>query len=584
MTLGTLAIDKASRAAEYRRRKPRFSVTRIPAANVPEYEANGWEVASVLKRGVRMKKQRPADEILENDFWAVLYQFGYKELNIGRDFSIEIAADRATRVKKQIDVFAVDDETVVVAECKYSSTRSRRSMQMDLGEFEANKGPIARALKAHYGESFNKKIIWLFVTRGIEWSQPDLARAAGFRISVIRELELRYFSEIAIRLGAAGRFQFHASFLSKSAAISQITVSAVRTKLGGRPCFFFVAPPRKLLPISYVNHRDLRDPEAAPSYQRLVTRARLREVATFISEGGYFANAILASFKEPVRFDRAGAETDDGTCVGTLTLPNQYKSVWIIDGQHRLYGYAEHNENENGHRVPVIAFESLPFEEEGRLFKTINSEQRKVSKNLIDELRGEQDLHSEDRQKQTRAIAVRVMEMLRSDVSSPFGDRIKSVDLPSSPERSLTLSQICNAIVASGLIGRQKQGAEARFLQGPLSRDRPAETINALAEALSEYFGLVRAANEIRWAAGKASYLCVNTAVEAYIRLLAELCKLLQSETTLDPRELSATELIDQIKGYLTPVLSFVETANDEDFAREFKIVFGSGGLPRYFN
>lgn len=249
MPLGSLATDKASRTAEYRRRKARFAVTRVPAASVPAYEAEGWEIAMPLKRGVRMKKQRPADEILENDFWTILYQFGYKDLNIGRDFTIEIAADKATKVRKQIDVFASDDETVVVTECEFSAGRQRRSLQMDLGEFEANKGPIARALKIFYGEGFSKKIIWLFVTRGITWSEADLARASGFKISVIREQEMRYFSEIALRIGPAGRFQFHASYLSKSAAIAQMTVPAIRTKLGGRICFFFVAPPRKLLPI-----------------------------------------------------------------------------------------------------------------------------------------------------------------------------------------------------------------------------------------------------------------------------------------------------------------------------------------------
>jgi DGQHR domain-containing protein len=583
MPIGQLAKDKATRAAEYRRRKQRFQIKRVPTADVESHKETGWEVVTPLKRGVRIKKQRPADEILENDFWSILYQFGYKELNIGRDFFIEITQDRTNKTAKHVDVFALDDETVVVAECKYSATRHRRSFQKDLGEFEANKGPIARALKAVYGETFNKKIIWLFVTRNIEWSETDVARARKFNIRPVRELEMRYFSEIANRLGPAGRFQFHAEYLAKSQAISQMTVPAIRSKVGGKQCFFFVAPPRKLLPISYVNHRDLRDPEAAPSYQRLITRARLKDVAKYVSEGGYFPNALLVNFKEAVRFDRAGPETEDGTSSGTLTLPSTYKSVWIIDGQHRLYGYAEHNEDEPSHRIPVVAFEKMSSEEEGRLFKTINSEQRKVSKNLIDELRGEQDLHSEDRQKQTRAIAVRVMEQLRCEIGGPFEDRLKSVDLPSSQDRSLTLSQICNAIVTSNLIGRQKHGVEARFIQGPLSRDRPADTINALAEGLSHYFSKVRDANEVRWAAGKGSHLCTNTGVEAYIRLFGELCGFVQRDTGMDPRELSVSDLVEQVSTYLEPVVDFISSATDEQFESNFKVAFGSGGVPAYF-
>jgi DGQHR domain-containing protein len=394
---------------------------------------------------------------------------------------------------------------------------------------------------------------------------------------------MRYFSEIALRLGPAGRFQFHAEFLAKSTAIDKITVPAIRSKLGGSVCYFFVAPPRKLLPISFVNHRDLRDPEAAPSYQRLITRARLREVASYIGDGGYFANAILANFKEAVRFDRAGAETDDGTSIGILTLPNTYKSVWIIDGQHRLYGYAEHNEDDERHRIPVIAFERLSSDEEGKLFKTINSEQRKVSKNLIDELRGEQDLHSVDRNKQMRAIAARVVEQLRAEVGGPFEDRLKSVDLPSSPDRALTLTSICNAVVISGLIGRVRSGAEARFIQGPLGRDRAADTIDTLAEALSSYFSAIRGANEVRWAAGKASHLCTNTGVEAYIRLFGELCRFVQQDTGMDPRELHVDDLVTQVIRYLGLALNVVAGASDDEFSENFKVAFGSGGPAAYF-
>lgn len=583
MPVGVLASDKIARTTEFKRRKARFEAKRVATSEVDEYRANGWEVATPLKRGVRIKKQKPDDEQLENDFWIILYHFGYRHLNIGRRFTIEITQHGGQSVTKQIDVFAADDETVVVAECKSSTEKRRRPLQGDLGEFEANKGPIARALRAHFGEPFNRKVIWAFVTRNIIWSTPDRARAREFGIHVISEQEMRYFSEIAVRLGPAGRFQFHAEFLARSKAISDISVPAIRTRLGGTKCYFFVAPPRKILPISFVNHRDLRDPEAAPSYQRLITRARLRDVARFIAEGGYFANAILVNFKDEAEFHRAGPETSDGISIGTLKLPNTYKSVWVIDGQHRLYGFAEHNEDDDSHRIPIIAFERLNQEEEGRLFKVINSEQRKVSKNLIDELRGEQDLHSADRQKQIRAIAVRVMEQLRTEVGGPFEDRLKSVDLPSSPERALTLTSICNAIVSSGLLGKMRVGLEVRFIQGPLSRESPGASINALSEALSRYFALIRAANEIRWAVGKRSYLCTNTGVEAYIRLFGELCRYLQQDTGMDPRELEAEDLVEQIASYLEPALEFVRTSTDEEFAQNFKVAFGSGGPAAYF-
>src|SRR4029079_15759819 len=107
----------------------------------------------------------------------------------------------------------------------------------------------------------------------------------------------------------------------------------------------------------------------------------------------------------------------------------------------------------------------------------------------------------------------------------------------------LTLTSIANAIVGSAIIGKYAKGDE-RFLQGPFGHDTPTATINRTTEALSTYFEIVKHSNEARWDRGKEGLLCTNVGVEAYIRLLGELCGLIHSETRNDPRELSIAELM----------------------------------------
>lgn len=583
--LGPLVSEKTARVAEYKKRKSRYDLQSVVASKADELIAEGWERTPGRGQKVRLKRSKSFDELLENDFWSILYLFGYPNLNGGRKFTVELSQHGGKSITKQIDVLAFDDETVVVAECKACETRSKRSLRKDISEFEANKKSIVNALKQYTGNDRGQKFLWLFVTRNIEWSTADKGLAEQHNIRIVSERDLRYFSEIAKRLGPAGRFQFHATYLAatKVDALRDVTVPAIRTKVGGHQAYFFVAPAKKLLPIAYVNHRDLRDPEAAPSYQRLITRSRLQAVANFIHDGGYFANAIIVNFKSTVRFDQAAPQTEDGTTMGTLTLPSDYKSAWVIDGQHRLYGYAELAEDHPTHRVPVIAFERLASEEEGRLFKTINSQQKMVAPSLLDELRGEQDLHSEDRQRQSRAIAARIIEQLRSEIGGPFEDRFKSADLPDGPERTLTITSIINAITSSGLIGRLRS-KPTRFIQGPLSGDSPTQTINSAASVLSDYFDLIRQANIVRWDAGKIGMLCTNVAVEAYIRLLGELCPFIHRETGNDPRNLTETELLEEIVRYLEPVLEIVRSATDHAFSQRFKVPFGSGGPTRYFH
>lgn len=104
------------------------------------------------------------------------------KINSGRKFTILIDRKGAEPLRKQVDVFGKDDETVIVAECKASGSFSRRSLQKDIEEFANLKKPIASAIRKHYGEDNKLKIIWLFVTENIIWSTPDKQRASGEQI------------------------------------------------------------------------------------------------------------------------------------------------------------------------------------------------------------------------------------------------------------------------------------------------------------------------------------------------------------------------------------------------------------------
>src|SRR5205823_7940704 len=112
------------------------------------------------------------------------------------------------------------------------------------------------------------------------WSTTDKQRALSENIQIITERELRYYAQIADHLRRAARYQFLAEFL-KDQPIPELkgkTVPATKGKLGGKTFYCFVTTPRHLLKISFVNHRSLNDPEGAPTYQRLVSRSRMRDI------------------------------------------------------------------------------------------------------------------------------------------------------------------------------------------------------------------------------------------------------------------------------------------------------------------
>ena len=157
--LAPLVTTQSSRATERKKRRDSYVRETVSHAQAQQMIQSGWELDRKLKQRTRVRREKSIDEELENRFWLLLADLGFDELNSGRQFKIQFVRSRGVLGEKQIDVFAKDEETVVVAECKASSEIKRRSLQKDIEEFSNLKGPIARAIKSHFGSDFKPKII-----------------------------------------------------------------------------------------------------------------------------------------------------------------------------------------------------------------------------------------------------------------------------------------------------------------------------------------------------------------------------------------------------------------------------------------
>lgn len=581
---GPMLTEPSKIKREAVRRRKQFDEKAITAAEIPKYETDGWQVDRRLKRSIRVKRPKEIDERLENRFWMLLARLGYPEINSGRKFTIVIDRKGAESLRKQVDVFAKDDETVIVAECKASSTFSKRSLQKDIEEFANLKRPIAMAINKHYGGLTKLKIIWIFVTENIIWSSPDKQRALGEQIRIITEKELRYYAQVADHLGKAARYQFLAEFLKDQVIpeLSGKTVSAIRGKLGGKRFYAFVSTPRDLLKISFVNHRSLNDPEGAPTYQRLVSRARMRDIGEFIKAGGYFPNNLLVNFVRPVRFDRSTVNETSEVQFGQLYLPDRYRSAWIIDGQHRLYGFAPIDDKYANQNVFVVAFEGLSKTEEANLFVTINHEQKPVPKHLLDDLDGELKWGSDVPSERIAAMSARLINLINGDMGEPFFNRITQQGMPTTSRTNLTLPALKDALRRSGLLGRSALNNKV-YDHGPLCGSTDSETLDRARSALNEFFSVIRNANMNEWDNGRDGFLCTNVAVQAYIMLFGSLIKYWETNTASNSREMDIEEVLMGIDEYLRPIRDFLESSGPTEIKEVFQVQFGAGGPPEYY-
>lgn len=581
--LGHLVSEIGERRSEYGRRSRAYDEETFEKPLKESREAEGWVVHRENKTSYRMRRQKGFDENLENRFWSILYRFGYAELNAGRSFKIRVGkGDNAT--EKQVDVFAKDAETVVVAECKASQTPTKRSLLKDLNELQGLKKGISDAIRQHYGSGFKPKIIWCFVTHNIRWSNEDLKRAQEHSIHVIKDMELLYFEEFSKKIGSAARYQFHAEYLAgqRVPALAGRRVPAIKTKLGGKTAYLFSALAKDVLRIAFVNHRDLRDASSAPSYQRIVKPARLRQIGEFLDEKGFFPNTILLNFHKAPLFEQKAKDEESGVAFGSLVLPDQYKSCWVIDGQHRLYGTSF---TANEYKIPLffVGFDKVSPSEEANIFVQINAKQATVPATLLSALDGEVKWDSDEPKERLSAIASRAVDLLNTSGGSPLEGRVVSPGISPASSQPLNLRSLQQRITMSGLIGTvdSKSGV---VLHGPCSGATSEKTLERLFRLLELHFDAVRDANPARWEAGAASALCTNLGVGSHIRLLSELIRYVSFRDHLQPATYDIDELYGMIRPLMANLFTYVSSATEQEFVERFRsVVLGSTGYHQYF-
>lgn len=536
-------------------------------AKIRGEELDGWSVIKTNKNSVRMSKPKPHDRQLEDDVWSLLYKLGFKELNADRNFTIKLGENAPGR---QIDIFAKDDETVFIVECTHAQEQGVKSIKTLIDKINGLRQSVVMAVHAHYGKEPKLKVKWAIATRNIDWRKADKDRAADSKIAVITEQEIAYYTKLTDYIKEAARYQFLARYLKGEGVDGlRIEVPATRGCMGGVTFYNFLMSPLDLLKISYISHKATSTNDLE-TYQRMVKPSRLKKIAAYIDDGGQFPTNIVINFKAKSSIEFQKSETFNNSSFGTITLPGQYGAAWVIDGQHRLYGYA-FAERCNSHVVPVLAYENLSAEKEMRLFVDINCEQVKVSRSLTHEIFSNLNHGSDDPVKQLEAQYARVALRLDELSLSPIRDRVLTVSKDKDSHRCLTLTSLADGIKENRFLGNvtQQLPNTPMIHPGPLtdlSGDWDVTTEKA-ADGLAAYFNLFSKGAAGNWQIGdaKGGFLCTNNGLRALLRLLKELISFIEVQDQLKAFTLDAEDLIARVAPYITPLVEFFQNADPSE-------------------
>lgn len=566
--------------AEITRRLSPYVRVKIPAARQAEYEDLGWVLDKKLKTQVWMRRLKSHDVAFEDQVWAMCARLGFTALS--KDRSLKIPYGKAANETKQIDVLAADDDVVVVIECKSSEAEQAPTYAFK-GEIESIQG-YRNGLIASIRRQFpDHKVRFIFATNNINVSKDTMARIESADIAYLDEEAVRYYHELATHLGAAAKFQLLGTlFQGQQIAAMDATVPAIQGKMGGLTYYSFAIEPSRLLKLAYVLHRNTANSRWMPTYQRIIKRARLKRVSQFVEGGGFFPNSLVINIDnkgKKLRFDRA-EKHEGSTTLGILHLPRKYRSAYIIDGQHRLYGFA-HSARATSELIPVVAFVDLPGEKQLELFMQINENQQSVPKNLQNTLNADLLWNSPDKRKQAHALKLKVAQLLGEQKSSPLRGRIIIGEEPSSDRRCISLDAVQRGIDRGRFIGEFTTLSAKKF--GSFYRTSNDDTFEPLTDFLELCFGFLRDELSSQWVLGRGEggFVFTNAGTEAVLRFIGDVVDHLRSKGTIDPREASPHAVFTQVRTLLVPLVDYVAGLSPEG-VQEFRGWLGSGGPLKY--
>ncbi|MEN6343475.1 MAG: DGQHR domain-containing protein [Methanospirillum sp.] len=554
----------------FAKRNKKYLEKTLVKQDITAYQAQGWErEKSRSKKTIKLRKLKDIGPGFEDELWCILYQMGFEEMNADSSFQIPRFNQNVT---KQIDIFARDEHCICLIECKASEeSYKRRNLDKDIDQCAGIKHDIELSIFSHYKNIMaheKLKIAWILAVKNIELTENDIERANSANIKIIDTSLLDYYRQLSEHLGPSSRFQFlHDMFPNRDIPHLLDPIPAIRGRMGTTTFYSFLMEPEQLFKIAYVSHRAKTNEDSLKTYQRMVQKNRIKKIAKYIHDDeGIFPTSIVLNIytNRELRFDVAEGMSGKNATLGTLYIPNKYQIAWIIDGQHRLYGYSGLEEAKTA-TLPVIAFENLPAPKQAKLFVDINHEQVKVNKNLLIDLYATLHWNSENPQEILLALISRLIKELNDNSKSPFRDRIIKVDRKKEKSQNITMTSISDELYRSQLLGHVHSKRSKGLDPGYLSQEDRDATFTRAFDIISGYYWLYLEDPQLKkqWEAGSGDggYLGTNHGVIATLRVLKEILVHLDYKDKIQVRTVKSNVLLKEIEKYIKPVMSYLSVA-----------------------
>ncbi len=557
--------------------KQKFVRKTILKEEISNFESQGFIVSSKQKSKAIVKKLKPEIEIGYYSFIQLFCEMGFNVIpNLPHSFNDE------TKDISDFGFIAENNECVLICYYLYSDAKKElSSFENVLGNIKTNYGELLKELKKIF--TGDKKFKVILCTKNYAISKSDVALIEGQKYFYIDDDRLEYYVNLNKHLGNASKYQLLGNLFSgqKIANLDEV-IPAIQGKMGGLTYYSFSIEPEKLLKIGYILHRTDANRNDMPTYQRLIKKSRLKQIETFINNGGFFPNSVIISIdtnKKGLTFSLSSLQDEASISkIGLLKLPQRYKSVYIIDGQHRLYGYANTQYKETN-TIPVVAFLDLAKNDQIKLFMEINENQKSVSKNLRTTLNADLLWDSENPTERNTALFSRIAQELGENTDSPLFDRVIIGENNKTDKCCITLDTIRDALDKSGLFNKYK-GTEIER-SGICDLNNNDKNFDNIFTLLVSSFKYIKQSDIENWNKSEDENKWVyNISIYGIIRIISDISNILLTTNLYSQDKIN--EHFEDFKPYLDAIIQGVNDLNDEQ-KKDLKTSYGGGGRIKYW-
>ena len=228
----------------------------------------------------------------------------------------------------------------------------------------------------------------------------------------------------------------------------------------------------------------------------------------------------------------------------------EYSSLELIDGQHRLFGFAKTDPaTKKAFSLVVLGLKNLADKVKQETFVAINDNSRRMDPNLVSYLKYTKD--DAACQKDSELMAIRIVVDLNE--STPFKGTIRLLDIG---KQKLTLKG-CSGYDLRGLLGPN----------GVLRKLYPSNKPDIYTKVVRLYFSTVRSMFKEEWDHPDKYIIATNRGVSAFLKLLKSILLTQNKKLT-----------VAGAKKYLSPLKS-----RDWEFATLANSYVGSQGWKEFY-